>query len=64
VEGIEVKPVKIRRGRSTEEILIEEGESIAKRFAPGDYLVTLDRSGPQYDSEELATWLNSLSTQV
>ena len=64
VEWIEVKPVKIKKGRSTEEILIEEGESIAKRFEPDDCLVTLDRSGRQYDSEELAIWLNDLSTGV
>jgi len=64
VEWIEVKPAKIRKGIPTEDILTAEGESIAKRFAPDDYLVTLDRSGHQYDSEELAVWLNGLSTSV
>ena len=64
VEWIEVKPAKIKKGIPTEEILASEGESIAKRFAPNDYLVTLDRSGHEYDSEELAVWLNSLSTSV
>ena len=64
VEWIEVKPAKIKKGIPTEDILIAEGESIVKRFAPDDYLVTLDRSGHQYDSEELAMWLNDLSTSV
>ena len=64
VEWIEVKPAKIKKGIPTEDILNAEGESIAKRFVPHDYLVTLDRSGHQYDSEELASWLNTLSSSV
>jgi len=64
VEWIEVKPAKIRKGIPTEDILTSEGDFITKRFAPDDYLVALDPSGHQYDSEELAAWLNGLSTNV
>ena len=64
VEWIEVKPARIRKGTPTKEILTEEGEFITKRCAQHDYLVALERSGHQYDSEELAAWLNSLSTSV
>jgi 23S rRNA (pseudouridine1915-N3)-methyltransferase len=60
----EVKAVKIRKGRTEEEILIAEGEAIARRVAPADYLVSLDRSGHQYDSEALAQWLEDLSIEA
>jgi 23S rRNA (pseudouridine1915-N3)-methyltransferase len=62
VEWVEVKPSKIRKGRPEEEILSTEGQAIAPKVAPRDYLVPLDRSGHQFDSEELAAWLDTLST--
>jgi 23S rRNA (pseudouridine1915-N3)-methyltransferase len=62
LEWFEVKPAKIKKGRSTEEILNAEAETIARRLAPRDYLVALDRTGRQYDSVELAAWINKLST--
>ena len=63
VEWVEVKPAKIIKGRSSEEILGLEGRTIARRLAPGDYLVPLDRGGHQFDSPELAAWLNTLSSR-
>jgi 23S rRNA (pseudouridine1915-N3)-methyltransferase len=62
VEWVEVKPAKIRKGRPEQEILGTEGAAIARKVAPRDYLVPLDRSGQQFDSEALAAWLESLST--
>jgi 23S rRNA (pseudouridine1915-N3)-methyltransferase len=64
VEWIEVKPVKIEKGRPTEDVLALEEQSIAKRLKPHDYLVSLDRTGNQYDSQELSSWLNKLSTNT
>ena len=60
VDWVEVKPVKISRGRQATEILAAEGDKIAQKVAQNDYLVCLDRSGNQYDSETLAAWLDSL----
>ncbi|MGD2126699.1 MAG: 23S rRNA (pseudouridine(1915)-N(3))-methyltransferase RlmH [Desulfobacteraceae bacterium] len=64
VDWVEVKPGKVRKGRSPEEILNAEGQAIARRLAPKDYLISLDRSGDQYDSEELAKWLEASSARV
>jgi 23S rRNA (pseudouridine1915-N3)-methyltransferase len=61
VQWIEVKPAKIKKGRTTEEILTAEGETIIRSLGPRDYLVPLDRSGHQYDSAELAARLDKLS---
>ncbi len=57
VEWVEVKPAAIKKGRPEEEVLNVEGEAIARRLMPRDYLVALDRTGHQYDSEGLADWL-------
>lgn len=62
VEWVEIKPTKIKKGLSTEEILATEGQKIARRLGPRDYLVSLDRSGDQHDSAGLAAWLNKLAT--
>jgi len=64
VEWIEVKPVKIEKGRSTEDVLTLEERRIAKRLKPHDYLVSLDRTGQQYDSQDLSAWLDRLSTNT
>ena len=64
VEWIEVKPVKIEKGRPTEDVLTLEELGIAKRLKPHDYLVSLDRTGHQYDSQDLSAWLNKLSTDT
>ena len=64
VEWIEVRPAKITKGRATRDILNEEGQAITRKLAQGDYVVALDRSGRQYDSEGLSRWLNALSVRM
>jgi len=61
VKWVEVKPAKIRKGRQKDEILNKEGQAIARKLAPRDYLVPLDRSGRQFNSEGLAAWLDKRS---
>jgi 23S rRNA (pseudouridine1915-N3)-methyltransferase len=60
VEWIQVKPAKISKGRNSGEILGEEAREIKRYILPRDYLIALDRTGRQYDSEELAVWLEGL----
>lgn len=60
-EWVEVKPAKIRKGRPAREVLAAEGDSIAKRFLPGDYITCLDRSGKACGSEGFAAWIEELS---
>ena len=62
IEWVEVKPAKIKKGGSEDEVLQKEAQAILKRLEPRDYLVSLDRSGKEYDSEKLAAWLKKLST--
>jgi len=64
IEWVEVKPSRIKKGRTKQEILETEGRSIARRLNSRDYLVALDSSGQEYDSEGLASLLKSLSTSV
>ena len=61
VEWIEVKPSMIKEGRPADKVLTAEGQAIARRLTPRDYLVALDRSGHQYDSVGLADWFDKLS---
>ena len=64
VEWIEVRPVKMKKGRTEEEILSKEGRTILQKMEKGDYLVSLDRSGNQYSSNELAAWLEDLAVHL
>jgi len=64
IEWIEVKPSRIKKGRPEREILETEGRAIARRLNSADYLIALDLSGQQYDSEGLAAWLKGLYTRV
>lgn len=64
VDWVEVKPVKMMKGRPEEDILAIEGKAIKGRVNSRDYLVALDRSGHAYDSEGLAVWLERLSVDV
>ena len=63
VEWIEVKPTQIKKGRSIDDVLTAEGKAIARRLMPREYLVGLDRSGHQYDSEGFAAWFDKLSLE-
>jgi 23S rRNA (pseudouridine1915-N3)-methyltransferase len=64
LEWVEVKSVRITKGRSVEEVLEAEGDALARRLNAGDYLVALDRKGDQVDSVELAGWFQKLSVEV
>lgn len=64
VEWIEIKPAKIREGRPKAKVLATEGQAIARKLAPKDYLIPLHSSGHPFNSEELAAWLNKLSTRT
>jgi 23S rRNA (pseudouridine1915-N3)-methyltransferase len=54
VEWIEVKPVKMTKGRSETEIVTLEGQALVHKRGSRGYLVALDRTGQQYGSEEFA----------
>ena len=60
-EIVVVKPAGIKKGRQTKEILATEGDSIAKRLLSRDYIIGLDRLGKTWDSEGLATRIETLS---
>jgi 23S rRNA (pseudouridine1915-N3)-methyltransferase len=62
MDWIEVKPARIKKGRSDKEILATESHNIDLKLTPGDYLVPLHSTGHPFKSEELAKWLDGLST--
>ena len=64
MEWIEVKPAKIKKGRSDKEILATESRSIDLKLAPEGYLVPLHSTGHPFNSEELAGWLDGLSART
>jgi 23S rRNA (pseudouridine1915-N3)-methyltransferase len=59
-EWIEVKPQKVSKGRSREEILKAECLSIEKKYLPDDHIIALDLKGKEYDSKGLATLVEQL----
>ncbi|NTV32598.1 MAG: 23S rRNA (pseudouridine(1915)-N(3))-methyltransferase RlmH, partial [Deltaproteobacteria bacterium] len=61
VEWIEVKPVRMTKGKPEEEILHLEGQALIRKRGPKDYLVALDRTGRQYGSEEFAGRLEKVA---
>lgn len=61
LEWVEVKPERITKGRTEQEILDTEGRSIVKRMAPRDHVIALERSGKPYDSKELSEKLGALA---
>ncbi|MDZ7695984.1 MAG: 23S rRNA (pseudouridine(1915)-N(3))-methyltransferase RlmH [Deltaproteobacteria bacterium] len=60
-EWIEVKPARIKKGRSEANILKTEGEAIQKRVNEQDYVFALDLSGKPRTSENLARRIEQLS---
>lgn len=64
IEWIAVRPARLKKGRSEDEILRTEARAITRKLGARDYVVALDRRGQQYDSMALAQWLNRLSTRV
>jgi 23S rRNA (pseudouridine1915-N3)-methyltransferase len=64
IRWIEVKSEKIKKGKSEEEVLHSEGRAILQKIEKRDYLTALDRSGKQYNSRELAAWLQRVSIRT
>ena len=60
-EWIEVRPQKVSKGRSREEILRVEARSIKQKCLPDDHVIALDLKGKEYDSEGLAALVEQLS---
>lgn len=61
---VEVRPEKVKNGKTGEEIVSKEGRAILQKIEKNDYLVSLDRSGTQYSSNELAAWLKKLAVHI
>lgn len=61
---IEVKPVKITKHISDEELMTKEGNIILSKIDSGDYVIALDRKGKQYSSKGLATYIKRLSVDI
>jgi 23S rRNA (pseudouridine1915-N3)-methyltransferase len=60
-EWVEVKPESIKKGKPSVHILAVEGGSIKKKLLPRDYVIALDRTGKDCDSEGLAAKVNELA---
>jgi 23S rRNA (pseudouridine1915-N3)-methyltransferase len=63
-EWVEVRPTRITKGISDEEVKRTEGHAILQKVNTDDFLIALDKSGRQYDSEGLAEWLKNLSLDI
>ena len=61
IQWVEVKATKIRKGSPADVIRAREGNSIAKKFRPRDYIIALDRKGKMYDSKGLSSMVERLS---
>ncbi|MGD9162773.1 MAG: 23S rRNA (pseudouridine(1915)-N(3))-methyltransferase RlmH [Desulfobacteraceae bacterium] len=59
----EVKPVRITKSTSDEEVIRKEGENILLKTDPGDYMIALDRSGKQCSSEGFASMFKKLTME-
>ncbi len=60
---IEVKPVRITKSITDDEVIRKEGENILAKIEPGDYIIAMDRTGRQYSSEEFASMFKKLSNK-
>lgn len=56
-----VKSARIVKQRPDEDIMAEEAGNLLKAISGGEYVVALDRTGRQFDSEAMARWLEELS---
>lgn len=60
---IEVKPVRITKNTTDEEVIRKEGVNLLAKTEPGDYIIALDRTGTQCGSEEFASMFKQLSME-
>ncbi|MFP3927830.1 MAG: 23S rRNA (pseudouridine(1915)-N(3))-methyltransferase RlmH, partial [Desulfobacteraceae bacterium] len=62
-EWEEVKPVRLKKGRSEEEAVKEEGRLLLRRLSRDDHPIALDREGGQYDSVGFSRLLEHLASR-
>lgn len=58
-----VRPVRIKKNSSDEEVIKKEGENILAKTEPGEYVIVLDRTGKQYSSEGFASMFKKLAME-
>ncbi|HET8656776.1 MAG TPA: 23S rRNA (pseudouridine(1915)-N(3))-methyltransferase RlmH [Longimicrobiaceae bacterium] len=63
-EAVEVREEPATRGRSSAQVMAEEGSRLLARVPAGAEIVALDRGGKSYTSEQLAEYLGELSLRA
>jgi 23S rRNA (pseudouridine1915-N3)-methyltransferase len=63
-EAREVKEEPATRGRSSEQVMGEEGRRLLARVPPGYELVALHRKGQAWSSARLASYLDGLASRA
>jgi 23S rRNA (pseudouridine1915-N3)-methyltransferase len=58
-EVIEARDLSKRRSLGTAELIVAEGEELAKHIPESGKLIALDETGSQFSSREFARWLQS-----
>ena len=61
LEIIELSTIEIKDANLTDKILEQEGEKILSHIKPSDYVITLEISGKQLDSEDFAKKLSDIT---
>jgi 23S rRNA (pseudouridine1915-N3)-methyltransferase len=63
LEVVEVKEESASRGRTSQQVMEEEGKRLLARVPAGAEVVALDRKGSQWSSEQLAQYLEDLAVR-
>ena len=64
LEVVEVKEESASRGRTAQQVMLEEGKRLLARVPPGAEVVALDRTGVAWSSEQLARYLDELAIRA
>lgn len=64
LEVVEVKEESASRGRTAQQVMLEEGKRLLARVPTGAELVALDRKGAAWSSEQLARYLDELAIRA
>jgi len=56
-EELTLPDLKDKKNLSIEEIKVQEGTQLLKRFTPSDFVILLDKNGKSFSSMELANYL-------
>ena len=60
-DWVEAEPLPVRPAPAeAERVRLREAQRLQQALQEGEYVVALDRTGPQLSSEELADWLGRL----